>query len=350
MDINNINYKSSVTKALLPNLTENIFVVDVGASKGYPRIWRSFPGKLTLHGFDPLIHEVERLNNAEKNPNIKYHAAYVLPVSVDKLSSIKENTKRKDRVSAPGGSALGARLAAVKVKKMTGYNRIKEEFNSGQELAFANHGVSLDDFFRETGYEKIDFIKIDTDGHDYQVLTGAQKILCAQQVLGLDVEVRFTGAQRDDANLFRNVDKILGEAGFSLFHFEKKRYARSALPRPFLKNRPTVSDSGQIRWANAVYLRDLGDPNHEAKLGGAYSLQKILKMICLFDLYDLPDCAVEVVHKYRDIIASEVDPESILNLLTPSIGDQKLTYREYMEQFNRAVEYKKYYEYGREII
>ena len=37
--------------------------------------------------------------------------------------------------------------------------------------------VSLDDFCRENRLEKLDFIKIDTDGHEFEVLNGARETI-----------------------------------------------------------------------------------------------------------------------------------------------------------------------------
>lgn len=333
---------SKVVKAIVPLLEEDLFLVDVGVSMGYPKVWREYQPKLTVHGFDPLIPEIERLTAAEPDPKVHYHAAFVTPVSIEPME--------KGSVKVFGEGGFSQRLAAVAAKRAIAYDAVKEEFNAGKEIKLAAKGVALDDFFPAEDHRLVDFIKVDTDGFDLPAIEGARQIIQNGEVLGLDLEVRFAGIQRDEANLFRNIDKLVGEAGFSMFHLEPRKYSRAALPRPFSNNRPTTSEFGQLRWANAVYMRDIGDPNFEKLFGWTPSLDKILKAICLFDQFDLPDCAAEIVFKYESRIGEVIETEALLDALTPRIDGQVLTYREYMEQFDRAVATRQFEQFGREIL
>lgn len=336
MGITTTNPKSKVTKALLPLLQSQMTVVDVGASNGYARIWRAFGEKLSLHGFDPLVTEMQRLQSAEPNPNIQYHSFFV---------GEEDKTVQFDSDKSNQGPQKGiqSRLATFQAKNIATYDQIKEKFNSGKEIVLSEKMIRLDSFFPEGDHFGIDFIKIDTDGHDINVLRGAQNIISTGGLLGLDVEVRFIGPQGDNANLFRNIDRMLGKAGFSLYHLEPKKYSRAALPRVFVKNRPTISPHGQVRWANAVYLRDLGAPGASERV----PLDKVLKSICLFDLYDLPDVSAEIILNERDRLKCVVDPDQLLDLITPNIDGRTASYNEYMDQFRKACEQRRFEDFTR---
>ena len=106
--------------------------------------------------------------------------------------------------------------------------------------------IELDQFFLRDHPSDVDFLKIDTDGGDYQVLLGARELLSAAPVLGVAIEAHFTGLVHEESNTFRNVDRILALAGFSLFDLELYRYSRAALPKPFVYRLPArYADSGR---------------------------------------------------------------------------------------------------------
>lgn len=62
------------------NLLDDPFVVvDVGCSMGLEPGLRQFEPNLAGLGVDPLLSEIERLSEAESNPNIHYEAAWIAP-------------------------------------------------------------------------------------------------------------------------------------------------------------------------------------------------------------------------------------------------------------------------------
>jgi hypothetical protein len=60
---------------------------------------------------------------------------------------------------------------------------------------------------------------------------------------------------------------------------------------------------------------------------------KLLKLACLFELYDLPDCAAEILLRFREKIARS-DTDQLLNLLVPRFDGARLPYTEYLARFN----------------
>lgn len=66
--------------------------------------------------------------------------------------------------------------------------------NRGEELQLADRVVERDGYCVDQGIGRVDFIKIDTDGSDYEVLQGAHGLLRDGGILGLQVEAQFHGA------------------------------------------------------------------------------------------------------------------------------------------------------------
>jgi len=66
---------------------------------------------------------------------------------------------------------------------------------------------TLDEALREEGLTDIDFIKLDTQGSELQILQGASSVL-TDSVFGLEIEVAFTELYKGQP-LFADVDLFL---------------------------------------------------------------------------------------------------------------------------------------------
>ncbi|MEK6233441.1 MAG: FkbM family methyltransferase [Planctomycetales bacterium] len=291
-------------------LTHDFFLVDVGASGGIDPIWRKYGDRLKAVGFDPLIKEVDRLREQEGRGKVRYEAAFVGDHETEK---------------APGAHWLH-RTSAAAALELKRSDRRREVYNSGLELVFSDRRIELDQFFPRAEWDEIDFLKVDTDGHDFPVLLGAEGLLREGKTLGLCVEANFAGPDDERANVFANIDRFLRRAGFSLFDLDLRRYSRSSLPLPFVHDFPAETHDGQTMWAEAVYFRDPADPQSGA---AEFSEQKTLKLASLFELFGLPDCAAELLLACRDRFPPLSDPR-LLNLLTPPLRGQRLSHADYL--------------------
>lgn len=298
-------------------------LVDVGASGGIARRWDIFGERLAAVGFDPLIAEVERLNGMERRPKVRYVAARVGWPRYESLLPVPEPGSPPILFNQPYG-----RTSAVKAHALQQHDYVRQHFNAGSEVAYAETYVSLDIYF--AGQQPPDFIKIDTDGHDYAVLLGADSSL-KTGVLGVEIEVQFHGAAHEYANVFSNIDPFLRHRGFSLFDLRAYRYSRAALPAPFRSDILAQTTTGQIMWAEAVYFRDPAHEGYERTFDWRVSREQLMKLCCLFELYGLPDCAAELLEESGEL-QSLPGREELLDSLTPRVFGP-LSYREYMRRF-----------------
>lgn len=292
------------------------FLLDVGCSGGIDSVWRRLGDRLRAVGFDPLVAEVERLNDANTHPGIRYEAASVICPDYDRLFLPE---LRNDRIASRSSDAFERGSAAAAMRHMqTPY--LQQVFNAGAPVVTTNRSIALDDYVDACERGRVDFIKIDTDGHDIEVILGARAILSAGGVLGLTVEGQFQGATHDYANLFSNIDRILREHGFVLFDLQPRRYSRAALPAPFVYDVPAETTSGQLLWGEAVYFRDLAAPGYERMWPYEVTSERVIKLACLFDLFDLPDCAAELLINRGRFLAQDVRNDLLDQLTSGTAG------------------------------
>jgi len=314
---NKINYSPKVAEIVVKqNLLgdQSFFLIDVGASRGIAKYWKAFGRYVKGVGFDPLVMECKRLNSINPYPEFKYIPAYI-------VAEKEEIDQYENRQRTPVWSF-------EEYWKIYNINHTLS-FNAGQELVFSNERISLDRFCFEHDVKDVDFIKVDTDGFDFGVLKGAGSLLDNDGTLGLLVESQFQGDADPNSNTFRNIDYLLVKKGFRLFNLTIWPQSRSSLPATFNYKAAGHTVSGQLKWGDALYLRDLIEMQAKGK---KISTDKVLKMICLQEIHGLYDCAAELFLAFRDQLSSVINVDHCLDLLTRESGPYK-TYKEHMHQF-----------------
>jgi FkbM family methyltransferase len=324
------------SQARLPRLLQGdqsagpTYFVDVGCSGGVDGHWLQFEENLRGVGFDPLITEIERLRAQNTIPGLKYEDAFVGFSEYGNLfpKSFKENNIENktnqwfERTSA---------RAYTRTKAMSYEQAV---FNRGSELVYSDRWIDLDQYCKSVGMPGLDFLKVDTDGSDIIVLLGAREQL-TRNVLGVEVEAQFTGEHHPYANTLFNIDRLMREAGLTLVDLETYRYTRAALPGRFYYDIAAQTTQGATQWGEAIYARDLADPDYEKK----YPLFKVtpeavLKLACFYEIYGLPDCAAEVLVARRAILEPKWNVTALLDgLVWPDLG-AGMTYEEYLNAFN----------------
>jgi FkbM family methyltransferase len=308
--------------------SEPFSLIDVGASGGIAQYWSVFGPTLKAIGFDPYVTEVERLNAEEQRPGVRYEAAFVGANGFDALFPPE---LRNDRVRSRNNDPFG-RVSASRVMELLHRDYASDAYNRGAPPVMATQSVALDDIVRASG--GTDFLKVDTDGHDIEVLLGAERLI-RSSALGVMVECQFHGASHAYANTLANIDVFLRDRGFSLFDLDVNRYSRSALPARFVYSIPAQTVSGQALWGDALYLRDLGDLTYEAKHPFfVVTNDRVLKLAALFALFGLADCIAELLVN-RPSAVTEPLRSRILDLLPADVGARASTYREYVAAFER---------------
>lgn len=311
---------------------EDLMLIDVGCSGGIEGYWKVFKDKFQAIGFDPLVAEISRLNSINKNPKVQYEEGFITWHNLEKKFPVE---LRNDPIKSKNNNVF-TRTSTVSACKIKGYDYIKHHFNDGQKVVFSKNYLELDHYLNDKKIKNVDFLKIDTDGSDFHVLLGAKEALNKKGVLGILVEAQFHGSTHKYANTFSNIDCFLRENGFSLFKFPTTTYTKAALPGSFLYNIFAQTHGGAIDQGDGLYFRDLGDMEYTNKHNFSITRDKLIKLACLFELFKLQDCSVELlVNRQKELQLPESSQELLLNALTPAFQGQKVTYKEYMSLFHQ---------------
>lgn len=309
---------------------EGLMLIDVGASGGIDGFWgECFGAHLTAVGFDPLIAEVDRLKNKTPGYGVCYEAAFV---GCPEYDTMFPPSLRQDPIASKDNSSFQG-TSAVRASEAMRMNYVKEVFNAGAEVRLTDRLVSLDDYVQQSGTRSVDFVKIDTDGHDIEVILGAKQMLRAQEVLGICVESQMHGACHPYSNTFANIDRLLREWGFTLFDLDLWRYSRRSLPDKFQYQIPAQTVTGQVQWGEAVYFRDLARPDYELMHGFAAGLAKRIKLACLFELYGLPDCSAQILAQLLEQTGDGFF-STLLDELVAHYRDTRMSYSRFLEHFD----------------
>lgn len=153
---------------------------------------------------------------------------------------------------------------------------------SGLDFTIDLETTTLDSVFQTNNLNSIDFLQIDVQGADLQVLEGATNLL-DQGILAIQVEVEFSHLYVNQP-LFAEVDTFARKHGFMLFDLDVSRWSRSPIC--------SASRPGQILWGDAFYLRD---PLHENCSSAFKQPTAILKLACIADILGLTDYALELL-------------------------------------------------------
>ncbi|HEY2872277.1 MAG TPA: FkbM family methyltransferase [Reyranella sp.] len=210
--------------------------------------------------------------------------------------------------------------------------------------------TTLDRFAQGLSDDHIDFIKIDVEGAELEVLRGGSSMLQDKRVVGIKTEFWWDPILRGQPS-FAELDIFLRANGFYLFDLELhnyQAYMRSSLPagrlradsqnwRGALQNvRPDRSRYGQALTGDALYFRDPVSDRIAGRSTFVWDSASALRLCTLLDLFDYGDCAIEVLQDFQQQGAVDLnfDVESVIDALTPEVmvGPDKslvLSYQKY---------------------
>jgi hypothetical protein len=331
--VDNLNYEAPVARLIVE---QGIFqsapfvLLDAGCSGGIDPLWRVFGHALVAHGFDPGVEECRRLQAAEQNPQVHYHPGLVgLPEDHEFL--------RRKAAAAPSPCSYWEIVFGRSSRKEHTQPRTGGSVQAAHPQAESAPAapretlpkIVLSEFVRQQRLTNVDFIKVDTDGADLEVLLSAEPFLEDLAVLGALVECQFQGEDDETSNTFHNIDRLMKRHGLMIFSMSVFPFSRAALPAPYLYPHYAQTTFGQPVFGDVAFLRDPLWP----RIGKPVDLPviKLLKLVCLYEFFRVPDCAAELILANRGRISEAIDPDRLLDLLTPPLGGRKVSYREYTQ-------------------
>jgi len=246
-----------------------ITLVDIGARWGVQRPWNNFPEQsLRYYGFDADVEECARLNAANK----LNHSVVYLPAALFD----KESEETLYLTAEEGCSSIYKPNEHI-------LNRyfFRENWRVKREIRVTT--TTLKNVFSKNQINP-DFLKIDTQGAELNILRGAADSL--DSVIGLELEVEFIEAYKGQP-LFSDIDSFVRAKGFELFDLNRYWANRFNTSKRHLNR-------GQLVFGDAVYFRT-PDSFYSLNISPELRKEKLLKMVLILSLYGFFDSAAAYV-------------------------------------------------------
>lgn len=235
-------------------------IIDVGARGGLSWQWAPFKHLITTVLVEPDPAEAAAL--VEKLKGEGLGGVKVIPKGLGARNGTAElNLLRNPECSSILEPNLPWLARFPESERFTTAKRIPIELST------------LDSELAALGVTQCDFLKLDVQGYELEVLAGASAAV--RQCLVLEAETSFSEIYKGQP-LFAQIDSALRQLGFSLIDLERVWWRRAKVP-------PAISTRGQIIWANSLYLRDPWDAGDFTR----EKLAKIAIILCAYRLFDI---------------------------------------------------------------
>ncbi len=259
--------KNNNLKNLLNN---NLFIlVDVGATGGMDGNWNEIQKNCHYISFDPDP-RAQIISSWAKHTN--YNIA---------LWSEKKDNLNLYLTKYPQASTL------FQLNKKTLSSFLNSESHKQIKVSKINTN-SIDNLLKTP----FDFIKVDAEGADLEILKGAKKFL-KDSCLGIEVEVSFINRHKN-APYFSDIDSYIRNLDFVLMDLQTEKWIRK-------NNVFSTKTSPQLIWGNAIYVL-----SKESLLKKVESLTLenrniiITKYIIILLIYHFHDYAIEICDYFGD--------------------------------------------------
>jgi hypothetical protein len=190
----------------------------------------------------------------------------------------------------------------------------------------------LDTLFAAGEIPLADYIKIDTEGFEQEVLRGARTYLARSNILCITAETCFHVQPDFHRTNYPMINDIVLDHRLQLFDISYWRDARPSYlaarakhPWPkidSMRDWPDL-DVGQPSSVDALFCRDFvmedKSPERFGRLPEAVlepTIDKLIKSQINFELHGLMDCAVDIAHHFRERLAFRLDVDHAIMLLT----------------------------------
>lgn len=246
-----------------------LFVIDIGARNGAPGELAGLSKFLSYVGFDADQQECHRLMS---EPRGDYASFRVFPYFIGRRGTVNFHLYHDRGTSSSyeiGGQYSDAFL----------------EPPPKLERAVTLNAIPLDDVVDREHLDFPDFLKLDTQGSELDILRGASRTLAQTSLV--EVEVEFYPMYKGQP-LFADVDAHLRSAGFELLYLNRVFTQRMNVYKGLSR--------GQLIFGDALYGRS------PSKLNG-FSPERITKYALLLCHYGHVDLGYQILQEHEELRA-----------------------------------------------
>jgi len=246
---------------VIKNLLKNnpIIFVDIGAAGGMHKRWLKLGSNIKSILFEPDEEEYKKLNFNKSDNSVIINAAVA-----DNKKLVDFNICKKQEVSS------------IYKPNLNLINKYDEAQRFEVERTVSMQADSLNSLLKVENINDVDFMKIDTQGSELDILKGATNYL--DNIIGLEVEVEFVQLYHEQP-LFFEVNTFIESNGFSLIDLRKSHWKR--------ERKNYSINKGQLIFADALYFKE---PEKILAISGL-NQEKIVKTIFVYLTYGYHDFA-----------------------------------------------------------
>lgn len=306
---------------LLPS-DQRFTIIDGGARDALqdPR-WRVFPpARVRLYGFEPDESEVEGLNAQAVEEGLDYR--FFAGALWGKVADITffEN-------KSPGGSSCFPQNTDLthrwKFQNQQDFFLSKDIFYPTGTSEWST--TTLDDWSSAVGGVDGDFMKLNVQSAELEILNGGKNVL--KHLSGLMVEMSFVESYKARP-FFSDIDTHLRDQGFRFFDLIGLHYMGRADAPITASHLPGLYPLwGQLIEAHGIYFRDPIEADQKGENLEEFSVWKILKLISFAEVFGQMEYAFEVLlwlSKNKEKLSSSISEEALSSLLVEGLRRYKM--------------------------
>ena len=300
-------------------LTEGFRLIDVGVRGGLQDRWRAFGDFLEVWGFDALYEDgIAPLIASNKHPDrIRYlHCALGDKDELRPFRYIRSNPSSSHFAASNGKDAIDESCYQVPVHRL---DTLLCEGRIGRE---------------------IDFIKLDAETYEVEIIKGASKMLSHTGIFGVESESHFFRTPHNPRSHFVELYEQLALYGMTVYDMGIVRQPKPTVPTGFpqeiVGGRFVMRSIGRIHVCDCLFLSNAFE---DVKVQQTYSANRLLKMMAVAELYGLQDIALDILVANRDRFANGLDVEEACSWLIREHPHQSVTYRQYTERGIKAIDF-----------
>jgi FkbM family methyltransferase len=259
-------YRSGVFRELVAG--EPLVLADVGARGELEEPWAHFwPETLRVLGFEPDREECARLERAHSRDGWSF-----FPVGLwDREGEVSIHVADRPSCSS---------VHPPNLEMIQGFEA--KHWTPRLTRSVVSYPCTTLDAVLAGAATGCDFLKVDTQGSEYEILSGARGAL-TDQISGVLVETWTTEVHRGQ-RLTGDVLALMAGLGFDLFDVNVAAAWRRA-----------TASSDRLLGKSQVVGLDLLFLKHPARLPGAVGLPRVAKAAAIADAYGFPDFAVQIL-------------------------------------------------------
>jgi FkbM family methyltransferase len=283
-------------------LHEPFVIVDVGVQGGENLRWHALGDHLILHGFDPIETVVEQLQTANRRPNVTYYCMALGNADGTIELFINEADPYSSSMYRHGESRFHRRDPRLRTRQVP----IRR----------------LDGLIEEGSVPRPDFLKVDVEGFEGEVLLGCARHL--DGLCGFEVESNFGISAVYPNTHFGSMMETALAHRLLVFDLEFNRVPtikyQEALAHKGLDQVRDHISVGKPAMLNVLFARDLIQEADNPELyqlpALSLGIDFLIKQLVVFELYGLNDIAVDLARRLAALIGQRLDVDEAVYLLT----------------------------------